>query len=63
METLGLAIRLTTIVMTAIGAAIDGGDSSILDKPVRELIGGELATTLAKKAADARAALKFGVAP
>lgn len=52
--------KLAFQVGAVIVGAIVKGDESILDKPVREVIGSELATTVAKKAADARAALKFG---
>ncbi|UJR81503.1 hypothetical protein [Sandaracinus amylolyticus] len=57
---LGFEIALT--LARAIVSAIQAGDASILDKPVRELLGPELATTLAKKVADAKAHAKFGEA-
>lgn len=60
MEWLPLALEVATTLARAVIAAIQAGDASILDKPVRELLGQALATTLAKRAADARAAAKFG---
>lgn len=51
-------------VVGAIGAeifkAVTKGDWSVFDKPVRELVPDELATTLAKKRAEIEAAMKFG---
>lgn len=62
MEWARFAFEVGMTLSRAIFDAVTKGDSSILDKPVRELLGGELATTLAKKAADAKAREKFGEA-
>jgi hypothetical protein len=53
---------LVTVGMT-IYQAVSSGDDSILDKPLRELLPTPLKTELAKVAAEAAAAQKFGPRP
>lgn len=55
-----LAMEIGIALARKVFEAMQAGDASILDKPVRELLGAELATTLAKKIADAKAEAKFG---
>jgi len=59
MEWASLAFEIGLALARAIFMAIEKGDASILDRPVRELLGAPLATTLAKRAADARAGARF----
>ena len=53
---LDIAFRLGAIIVEALAR----GDDAVLDAKVGDLLGGELRNAIAKRAADARAAEKFG---
>lgn len=60
MEWVRLGLEIGTKLVTIIVDALSRGDDSVLDAKVSDLLGPELRTTIAKRAADQRAAEKFG---
>lgn len=60
MEWFRFTVESAVAIGLAIYEAVRAGDSSILDKRVRDILPAELRTTLKKKAADARAEEAFG---
>jgi hypothetical protein len=60
MELATLILSMVLEIGKAIGAALKGGDWSVLDRPVKELLPDELAVTVARKRAEAEAEAKFG---
>lgn len=55
-----LIVEAGTELVKALIAAFAKGDTSVLQKPVHEILPTPLLTTLAKKAADEAAKAKFG---
>ncbi len=60
LEITKLVIEIGAEVGKFLLEAFQNGDTSVLDKPLKDIIPAELRTTLAKKLADAAAAKKFG---
>ena len=60
MEWVRLGFEIAGALGTVIVTALARGDDTVLDMRVRDLLGDELKSVIAKRAADARAAEKFG---
>lgn len=62
LEIAQLLMQIGTAVGLEVWKAVQSGQSitSVLDKPLRDLLPAELRTTIAKREADLAAAAKFG---
>ena len=60
MEWLELAFKIAAKLGEVIIGAISRGDTAVLDQKIGDVLGHELRTTLARRAADAEAVAKFG---
>ncbi len=60
MEWVRLGFEVASALGTVIVTALARGDDTVLDMRVRDLLGDELKSVIAKRVADARAAEKFG---
>lgn len=55
-----LIVEVVTVLGKEIAKALNAGDWSVLDKPVKDVLPSKLKTTLARKRAKAEADAKFG---
>ncbi len=60
MEWVRLGFEVASALGTVVITALARGDDTVLDMRVRDLLGDELKSVIAKRVADARAAEKFG---